>query len=136
MTERATPSTVGVSERMRRQRSGDTRAELAVRKALFSLGLRYRKHYPVPGRPRRSIDIAFPTKRVAIFIDGCFWHGCAVHKNVPKSNEAWWSAKLEQNKQRDTETTVLLERQSWIVLRFWEHDPVQVVVEAIRTALA
>lgn len=135
-TDRPTPSNTGVSARMRRQRSSDTEAEWAVRRALFSLGLRYRKHYPVPGRPRRSIDIAFPGRRIAVFIDGCFWHGCALHKNVPKSNEAWWYAKLEQNKQRDAETSRLLADQGWLVLRFWEHDGVADVVEVIRTALA
>lgn len=130
------PASAGVSARMRRQRSSDTQVELAVRRALFSSGLRYRKHYPVPGRPRRSIDIAFPARRLAVFIDGCFWHGCVLHKSVPKSNEAWWSAKLEQNKQRDAETTSLLTEQNWRVLRFWEHDPVEEVVRAVRNALA
>ena len=67
-----------------------------------------------------------------MFIDGCFWHGCVQHKRVPKSNEAWWSAKLEQNKQRDAETTALLSEQGWRVLRFWEHDPVEDVVQASR----
>lgn len=107
-----------------------------MRQALFSLGLRYRKHYPVPRRPRRSIDIAFPGRRIAVFIDGCFWHGCSVHKSIPKSNEAWWSEKLKQNRQRDEETTALLTDEGWTVLRFWEHDAVEEVVQAIRDTLA
>lgn len=134
--ERPPPANAGVSARMRRQRTSDTQVELAVRKALFSSGVRYRKHYPVPGRPRRSIDIAFPGKRIAVFVDGCFWHGCALHKTIPRSNDGWWAAKLEQNKQRDAETTDLLTEQGWRVLRFWEHDPVEEVVRAVRNALA
>jgi len=121
----------GVGERMRKQRVVDTQAEILVRKALFAAGIRYRKHWPVPGRRRRTIDIAMPGRRLAIFIDGCFWHGCETHKTVPRSNEAWWRAKLQENKRRDDETTEILVAQGWKVLRFWEHDEPSDVVAAV-----
>jgi len=121
----------GVSERMRKQRVVDTQAEILVRKALFAAGIRYRKHWSVPGRRRRTIDIAMPGRRLAIFIDGCFWHGCETHKTVPRSNEAWWRAKLQENKRRDDETTEILVTQGWKVLRFWEHDEPSDVVAAV-----
>ncbi|ESY43586.1 DNA mismatch repair protein Vsr [Mesorhizobium sp. LNJC384A00] len=116
---------------MRKQRVADTQAETRVRAALFAAGIRYRKHWAVPSRRRRTIDIAMPGKKVAIFIDGCFWHGCQAHKTVPRSNEAWWRAKLDDNKRRDYETTELLVNQGWKVLRFWEHDETSEVVAAI-----
>ncbi|WP_206106435.1 very short patch repair endonuclease [Rhizobium leguminosarum] len=121
----------GVSARMRKQRVADTQAETLVRKALFAAGVRYRKHWPVPGRRRRTIDIAMPGKKLAIFIDGCFWHGCEVHKTTPRSNEAWWRVKLDENKLRDNETTELLIGQGWKVLRFWEHDAASEVAAAV-----
>jgi len=121
----------GVSERMRKLRVVDTQAEILVRKALFAAGIRYRKYWSVPGRRRRTIDIAMPGRRLAIFIDGCFWHGCETHKTVPRSNEAWWRAKLQENKRRDDETTEILVTQGWKVLRFWEHDEPSDVVAAV-----
>ncbi|MEA4837167.1 MAG: very short patch repair endonuclease [Rhodospirillaceae bacterium] len=116
---------------MRMQRVADTQAELLVRKALFAVGLRYRKHWPVPGRRRRTIDIAMPGRKLAIFIDGCFWHGCHVHKTVPHSNEAWWRAKFEENKLRDEDTSKVLIDQGWRVLRFWEHEDLNHVVATV-----
>lgn len=135
MMPKPTAESMTVSAQMRSQRVTDTGAELAVRRALYSAGFRYRKHYPVPGRPRRSIDIAFLGERLAIFVDGCFWHGCAIHRTVPKSNQAWWQAKLEENRQRDRDTTELLVEQGWTVLRFWEHDAPNDVVAAVTTTL-
>lgn len=131
MASRPEALDAGVSGRMRKQRVVDTQAEMLVRKALFAAGVRYRKHWPVPGRRRRTIDIAMPGRRLAIFIDGCFWHGCEVHKTVPRSNEAWWRAKLHENKRRDDETTDILVGQGWKVLRFWEHDEPSDVVAAV-----
>lgn len=136
MMAKPTAESAIVSAQMRAQRVTDTEAELAVRRALHSAGLRYRKHYPVPGRPRRSIDIAFPGKRIAIFIDGCFWHGCGIHGSVPKSNRAWWQAKLDENRRRDRDTTEVLVEQGWTVLRFWEHDAPSDVAAAVASALA
>jgi DNA mismatch endonuclease (patch repair protein) len=122
---------------MSRQASKDTAVELAVRRLLHRAGLRYRVEYPVPGMPRRRIDVAFPRAKVAILIDGCFWHGCPQHSTSPKANADWWRTKLDRNMARDRETTEHLVAAGWVVLRFWEHeDPEQVaarVTEAVHS---
>jgi DNA mismatch endonuclease (patch repair protein) len=113
----------------------DNDAELAVRRLLHAAGYRYRVQYPVPGAPRRTIDIAFTRARVAIFIDGCFWHGCAEHGTSPTSNRAWWSTKLLANQQRDADTTQHLERSGWRVLRYWEHEQPEAILGSIGRVL-
>lgn len=105
------------SARMSRIRGKDTTPELKLRKALWDAGLRYRKQYG-----RRKIDIAFPGRRVAVFVDGCFWHGCPLHGTVPDSNRGYWLPKLERNKQRDRENTAVLKDEGWTVIRVWEHE--------------
>ncbi|MER5482752.1 very short patch repair endonuclease [Streptomyces sp. NPDC002812] len=127
-------SSAEVSRRMRLQSRRDTRPEMAVRRLLHGSGLRYRLQWKVPGMSRRTIDVAFPGRRVAVFVDGCFWHGCPDHATSPKANSEWWRAKLDRNGERDRETTAHLERDGWVVLRFWEHeDPVHVAarIEAV-----
>ena len=116
------PSSPAVSARMSKQVSKDTAAELAVRRLLHAAGLRYRVEYPVPGMARRRMDIAFTSVKVAVLIDGCFWHGCPLHATQPKSNAEWWRQKLDRNMARDLETTAHLEAAGWEVLRFWEHE--------------
>ncbi|MGW5000018.1 very short patch repair endonuclease [Streptomyces hydrogenans] len=119
---------------MSRQASKDTAAELAVRRLLHAAGLRYRVEYPVPGMPRRRIDVAFTSVKVAVLIDGCFWHGCPEHATHPKANAEWWRQKLDRNMARDRETTEHLTAAGWEVLRFWEHEaPAEV---ALRVAAA
>ncbi|MEV6009131.1 very short patch repair endonuclease [Streptomyces sp. NPDC051976] len=108
---------------MSRQASKDTACELLVRRRLHAAGLRYRVEYPVPGMARRRIDVAFTAVKVAVLIDGCFWHGCPEHATQPKSNAEWWRQKLDRNMARDTETTEHLAAAGWEVLRFWEHEP-------------
>jgi DNA mismatch endonuclease (patch repair protein) len=119
---------------MSRQVSKDTAVELAVRRLLHASGLRYRVEYPVPGMPRRRLDVAFPGLKLAVLIDGCFWHGCPEHATRPKSNAEWWRQKLERNMARDTETNEHLMAAGWEVLRFWEHEAPQDV--AIRVSAA
>ncbi|WP_190129842.1 very short patch repair endonuclease [Streptomyces mashuensis] len=115
---------------MSRQASRDTAPEVAVRRLLHREGHRFRLHRPVPGMPRRTIDIAFPGVRVAVFLDGCFWHGCPQHATSPKANAEWWRQKLDRNMTRDRETTERLTEAGWTVLRFWEHeDPVTVAAD-------
>jgi DNA mismatch endonuclease (patch repair protein) len=80
------PSSVQVSERMSKHPRRDTGPELELRRLLHTAGLRYRVQYPVPGWKRRTIDIAFTRRKVAVFINGCFWHGCTKHRGVPASN--------------------------------------------------
>jgi DNA mismatch endonuclease, patch repair protein len=104
-------------------RRRDTTAELALRSALSALGLRYRVDSPIPGTRRRA-DVAFSRARVAVFVDGCFWHGCPKHGTWPKANAAWWREKITGNRRRDRDTDKRLTRDGWIVLRFWEHDDV------------
>lgn len=130
-----TPSSPVVSARMSKQLSKDTAAELAVRKLLHAAGLRYRVEYPVPGMPRRRIDVAFTSIKLAVLIDGCFWHGCPEHATQPKSNAQWWRQKLDRNMARDSETTEHLVAAGWEVLRFWEHEAPDVVALSIAAAV-
>ncbi|MFD7580350.1 very short patch repair endonuclease [Kitasatospora sp. NPDC059817] len=131
----APPSSPAVSSRMSRQTNRDTGAERAVRQLLHAAGYRYRIHYPVPGMPRRKIDIAFTRARVAILIDGCFWHGCPEHATSPKANAQWWRQKLDRNMERDRETNEQLASAGWTVLRFWEHELPDTVASRVTTAL-
>ncbi|MDO3682799.1 very short patch repair endonuclease [Micromonospora sp. C28ISP2-4] len=123
MPERPVPSSTGVSGRMQRQRRKDTEPELALRRELHRAGLRYRIGLPVVGSPRRTIDIAFTRIKLAVFVDGCFWHGCPQHATWPKANAAWWEAKILKNRERDRETSRRLEQAGWTVIRIWEHEP-------------
>jgi DNA mismatch endonuclease (patch repair protein) len=107
---------------MRRVRSRDTPAELAIRSRLHRLGLRFRVHKAPLGSLNRRADIVFPRQRVAAFVDGCFWHGCPEHGSWPAANATWWRAKIERNRARDTETDRLLTQAGWMVMRIWEHD--------------
>ncbi|WP_393100439.1 very short patch repair endonuclease [Streptomyces sp. LN325] len=120
---------------MSRQARKDTSAELAVRRLLHAAGLRYRVEYPVPGMARRRIDVAFTRAKVAVLIDGCFWHGCPEHATYPKANADWWRKKLDRNMARDRETTDHLAAQGWTVLRFWEHQAAEEVVVLVRAAV-
>ncbi|MGW8564766.1 very short patch repair endonuclease [Isoptericola sp. NPDC055881] len=105
-------------------RRKDTAPELALRRELHARGLRYRVTYPVPGQRRRTIDIAFTRAKVAVFVDGCFWHGCPDHGTRPRSNSDWWLDKLAANRARDEDTNMALNDLGWTVVRVWEHEPV------------
>ncbi|MDR3081669.1 MAG: very short patch repair endonuclease [Streptomyces sp.] len=129
------PSSPGVSARMKNQASKDTAAELAVRKLLHAAGLRYVLEYKVPGMPRRRMDIAFTRVKIAVMIDGCFWHGCPQHATQPRANAEWWRRKLDRNMERDRETTAHLTAEGWTVLRFWEHEDPEDVSARIRAAV-
>lgn len=94
-------------------------------------GFRFRVQYSVPGNRRRKIDIAFPRQRLAIYIDGCFWHGCLDHQPTVKRNGDYWAAKFAGNRVRDAATDQHLVAEGWRVLRFWEHEPLEDVVERI-----
>lgn len=109
---------------MSRQGRRDTGPEIQLRRALHARGLRFRVVYPVPGQRRRTIDIAFTRRKVAVFVDGCFWHGCPEHGVRPRSNSAWWREKLAANQARDRDTDRLLEEAGWAVVRVWEHESV------------
>jgi len=108
---------------MSMQRRQGTAPELALRRAVHALGLRYRVHTaPVPGL-RRKADLVFGQSRVAVFVDGCFWHGCPEHGQRGHAVNAWyWPEKIARNRERDEETNRLLAEAGWLVVRIWEHD--------------
>ncbi|MGY1637896.1 very short patch repair endonuclease [Geodermatophilus sp. SYSU D00742] len=116
---------------MSRLRRRDNGPEMAVRRLLYGRGLRYRVCFRVPGQRRRTIDIAFLGARLAVYIDGCFWHGCPEHNHMPKANAEWWAAKIAMNKARDAAVNAQLESLGWTVLRFWEHEAPEHVVSAV-----
>lgn len=107
------------SQQMARMKGKDTKPEKLLRSMLWARGLRYRVHARTPvGRP----DIVFPGVRCAVFIDGCFWHGCPTHYVMPRTRHEFWAKKLADNVQRDRRQTLKLESEGWVVLRFWEHE--------------
>lgn len=102
-------------------RTTGTGPEVALRRALWAEGLRYRLNVALPGSP----DLAFKGPRVAVFVDGCFWHSCPVHGTVPASNAHFWKQKLAINRNRDKRVTRQLELDGWRVVRCWEHEVVE-----------
>ncbi|WP_281292802.1 very short patch repair endonuclease [Methylobacterium oryzihabitans] len=127
--------TIAKSEAMRRIRTAGTAPEIALRSRLHALNLRYRISYPVPGKPRRTIDIAFTRYRLAVFVDGCFWHGCPVHGTLPKTNAPFWANKISTNRGRDRDTDLALAAAGWDVLRIWEHTEPEEASRMILSAL-
>lgn len=126
-------SSVGRRHNMQAIRSRDTSPELAVRRLVHSTGLRYRVNIaPLPGL-RRTADLIFTRRRIAVFIDGCFWHGCLAHKHEIRQNGHYWSKKLKSNVERDIDTNLKLAAAGWTVLRFWEHeDSVEASAKIVR----
>lgn len=106
-------------------RNRDTAPELAVRSAVHRRGLRYRvASRPLPG-VRRTADLVFRGARVAVFVDGCFWHGCPDHHVLPVTNSGYWTRKVAINRARDIDTDARLAAEGWVCVRIWEHeDPV------------
>jgi DNA mismatch endonuclease (patch repair protein) len=120
---------------MRTVRLRDTGPELALRRELYRLGLRYRLHRPIVPGVRRSPDIVFGPLRVAVFVDGCFWHGCPQHGTAARANAAFWKKKLAENERRDRDTDGRLKRAGWRVVRVWEHEEPRVAALRIASAL-
>ena len=133
-------TTPGVRQRMQAVRRRDTAPEVALRRQVWALGLRYR----VDARPladlRRKADMVFTRVRVAVFVDGCFWHGCPGHGTQPLVNAGYWQPKLARTAERDLETNAALVAAGWAVVRVWEHeDPVSAagrVMSAVRATLS
>jgi DNA mismatch endonuclease (patch repair protein) len=119
---------------MQATRQRNTPGELALRLALSRMGLRYRVDASLPGTRRRA-DVAFARAKVAVFVDGCFWHGCPEHGTWPKANAAWWRRKLEGNVARDRDTDAQLSALGWCVFRIWEHQNPVAAAASIATAV-
>ena len=128
-------STEGVARSMRGNRRRDTSPELAVRRILHARGLRYRVDYaPLPTMSRRRADIVFTRARLAVFVDGCFWHGCPEHATLPVRNADYWLPKLARNRERDAETDAALAAAGWRVVRVWEHEDPTAAASRIEAA--
>ena len=105
------------SKIMAKIRSSNTAPERKLRSALWAIGMRYRLQYG-----KEKVDIAFPGKKLAVFIDGCFWHSCPIHGHMPKSNASYWATKLQRNIERAAAKDARIKNSGWAVLHFWEHD--------------
>jgi DNA mismatch endonuclease (patch repair protein) len=118
---------------MRANRRKDTAPERAVRSHLHARGLRFRVDLPIVADGGRVLrpDVVFTGRRLALYIDGCYWHGCPKHGTTPVTNRAYWQSKIEENKRRDAEQTRRLQRAGWTVLRVWEHEDPVIVAENI-----
>ena len=116
-------------------RSRDTAPEVALRSALHAMGLRFRVDArPVAAIPRRA-DVVLRGDRVAVFLDGCFWHGCPEHFRPPATHADYWTAKIAGNRARDASTGALLEAAGWVVVRVWEHEPTAVAARRVAATL-
>jgi DNA mismatch endonuclease, patch repair protein len=129
-------SSEAVRASMRSNKGRDTKPELALRRAVHALGLRYRVSVrPLKG-VQRTADLVFTKRRVAVFVDGCFWHGCPTHHTVAVTNADFWAEKVRRNRERDIETNQILEDEGWLVVRVWEHedpdDAAHRIAEAVR----
>lgn len=120
---------------MRANRGRDTGPEMAVRSAVHRLGLRYRVNTRPEPALRRTADLVFRPAKLAVFIDGCFWHSCPVHGTRPRANDEFWTRKLKRTAQRDSETTEALQAAGWLILRYWEHEDPTQVAERIQDAV-
>ena len=132
------PSSPGRSANMKSNRRVDTKPELALRRALHALGYRYRKDYrlDLPGGVRVRPDIVFTARKVAVFVDGCFWHCCPEHGSQPASNTWYWEPKLRRNVERDRAADAALGGAGWTVIRFWEHESIDAAVAGVAGLLA
>jgi DNA mismatch endonuclease, patch repair protein len=122
---------------MRANRRTDTKPELALRRALYRLGYRYRKDYrlDLDGGRRVRPDVVFTARKVAVFVDGCFWHACPEHGSKPRANDWYWGPKLVRNVERDRINDAALILAGWTVVRLWEHIPLDEAISTVVTAL-
>ncbi len=120
------PSSIEASQRMRATGQRDTVPEVALRKELHRRGLRFRLHRSMRELSRSKPDVTFVSAKLAVYVDGCFWHSCPIHASQPRANSAWWLAKLAANVTRDRRIDEELRAGGWRVVRVWEHeDPIE-----------
>ena len=138
MADYPKPSSAGRSANMRANRRADTGPEMALRRALHGAGYRYRKDHRLDLAPgvRVRPDIVFTARKVAVFVDGCFWHCCPEHGTQPTANTWYWAPKLSRNTARDRAADAALRQAGWMVVRLWEHESVDAAVTAVTQALA
>lgn len=130
---RSWASSPGVRASMQANRGRDTGPELALRRAVHRLGLRYRVNTrPLP-QVRRTADLVFTRARVAVFLDGCFWHGCPQHHTAAVTNSDFWAQKVQTNRRRDRDTDQRLADAGWVALRIWEHEDTDDAAHQVRT---
>lgn len=120
-----------LSEKMSTLARRDTAPEMALRRELHRRSMRFRVQVKIPGNNRRTIDIAFTRARLAVYVDGCFWHGCPQHHQRPKSNAEWWDWKIARNQARDRDTDAKLRDAGWAVTRIWEHEDVLLAADRV-----
>ena len=130
------PSSEAVSNVMRGNRKTGSRPEASLRRELHARGLRYRKNPSL----RTSVgvvrpDLTFAGPKVAVFVDGCFWHSCPLHGTTPGTNRDYWEPKLRRNRERDRLVTAALTAEGWTVVRVWEHEPLEGAAAAVETAV-
>jgi len=130
------PSSEAVSNVMRGNRKTGSRPEASLRRELHARGLRYRKNPSL----RTSVgvvrpDLTFAGPKVAVFVDGCFWHSCPIHRTTPGTNRDYWEPKLRRNRERDRLVTAALTAEGWVVVRVWEHEPLEGAAAAVETAV-
>ncbi|MFD4369369.1 very short patch repair endonuclease [Rhodococcus sp. NPDC058521] len=124
------------SARLSAQRRRDTKPEMALRRELHRRGYRYFvDRAPLRGLRRRA-DLVFPRRKVAVYVDGCFWHSCPQHATRPKNNAEWWAEKLAGNVRRDRDTDDRLTEAGWTVIRVWEHEDAVAAATRIEPHLA
>jgi DNA mismatch endonuclease (patch repair protein) len=131
----AAPIDARKSREMRAQRERDTGIEREIRSRLHARGLRFRVHRRLLAGSRREVDVVFPGAKVAVFVDGCFWHGCPEHGTWPRNNADFWRAKIEGNVARDRDTDTRLAAEGWTVVRVWEHESPAAAAERIAAAV-
>ncbi|GAB2699944.1 very short patch repair endonuclease [Nocardia thraciensis] len=124
------------SARMSRQRRVGTKPETALRKELHRRGYRFFVDRPPLRGLRRRADLVFPRRKVAVYVDGCFWHCCPEHATYPKNNAEWWSEKLAGNVRRDRDTDTRLSGAGWLVVRVWEHEAAADAADRVQAALS
>lgn len=124
-----------VRAKMQAQSSSNTKPEILLRRELHRRGVRFRLDQTLPTHRRRRADIVWRRRKLAVFVDGCFWHGCPLHFVLPKTNSAWWADKIEANRVRDQATSSDLATLGWTVVRVWEHSDPYASADAIKGLL-